>query len=496
MTIVFPKVEAGDQVVLITTRHQKVPWFAGVFAENFFFNRLLVVREATLALTTVGDDAKFHITATGLDGGAAEKAGTSTRRVWHFHNDKPDKAELSADLENEDIPHLFVTTLPDYGAVAKLYGGLFAGKTAVTPEIQALADTVTKGMKDKRARASALYDWVSTHIKYVDIVLGAGGFVPNSAAQVLKSGFGDCKDHVMLLEAMLAAEHIDSSPVLINTSDGRRRLPAAPSPFLFDHLITYVPELDVFTDSTAQYAPFGALPASDSSKQVLVVKSAKLVDTPTIAADANVMKAQTKLTVAADGSAEGSTDIVAVGQAAIEMRSSMANLPKDSEPVFFQQMFGPGSTGTLERGDPEALTGESAIHMRYHVANYIPLPGPGALPLSASYATSALLSAVGWALPPSREHAYYCPSMTRQQVTDLSFPQSIAITALPSSQTVSADGMELKTLFEQPAPGTLRQTVTVRFAHDGPVCSPAYYAKVRDSLFKMNNILKAQVLYK
>ena len=48
-----------------------------------------------------------------------------------------------------------------------------------TPAIQKQADTITQGMTDPGAQARALYDWVSQHIRYVAIELGAGGYIPH-----------------------------------------------------------------------------------------------------------------------------------------------------------------------------------------------------------------------------------------------------------------------------------------------------------------------------
>ena len=96
-------------------------------------------------------------------------------------------------------------------------------------------------------------------------MLGAGGFTPHAATDVLALHYGDCKDHVMLLEALLAARGIVSNPALI-AAGGAYVLPDGPSPFYFNHLITYVPEFRLFLDSTAHYAPFGVLPLPDADR--------------------------------------------------------------------------------------------------------------------------------------------------------------------------------------------------------------------------------------
>lgn len=44
------------------------------------------------------------------------------------------------------------------------------------------------------------------------VYVGAGGVVPHAAQTVLDNRYGDCKDHVALLEALLGAAGIKSTP--------------------------------------------------------------------------------------------------------------------------------------------------------------------------------------------------------------------------------------------------------------------------------------------
>jgi transglutaminase-like putative cysteine protease len=85
-------------------------------------------------------------------------------------------------------------------------------KTEVTPRIQALADDITPGASDRREQAHRIYDWVSEHIRDVAVFLGNGGYEPHDATSILDSGYGDCKDHVVLLQALLKAKGIESIP--------------------------------------------------------------------------------------------------------------------------------------------------------------------------------------------------------------------------------------------------------------------------------------------
>ena len=86
---------------------------------------------------------------------------------------------------------------------------------------------------------------------------------------MLANRYGDCKDHAALLEALLAAAGIDSTGALIN-SDNAYRLPRVPTLGVFNHVITYVPSLDLYLDSTAESIAAGYLPSSDLGKPVLL----------------------------------------------------------------------------------------------------------------------------------------------------------------------------------------------------------------------------------
>ena len=347
-------------------------------------------------MTTRGDDAAFHITASGVDADPPVTGGGKTRRVWHYHSDMPAKRESSAVDELSDQPHIEVTTLADYAALGTLYARLFQEKSKVTPEISALADKLTNGITDRRAQAKALYEWVSSYIQYVDIVLGAGGFVPHEASAVLSNGYGDCKDHVMLLQALLAAKGIKSSPVLIAAGVNRFKLPPAASPFLFDHLIIYIDEFRLFVDSTARYAPFGVLPVMDSGKKVLVVDGGETVITPVVSATNSSLAADVAVTLNADGSADGDTRVHARGAVAVDMRAVMAGLPPDGDADYFRAWLGPGSDGKFQRNDPEKLADAYDFSAHYHVSHLANIPGPPLFPPLSATSLSALPCSLDW----------------------------------------------------------------------------------------------------
>ena len=209
-----------------------------------------------------------------------------------------------------DLEPLFaVSTLSSWQALAERYNRSTEGKDAVTPEIRALADRVSAG-KTGRAAAQALYDWVAGNIRYIALWLNAtDDWIPHDAASVLKNGFGDCKDHVVLLQTLLSAKGIASQPVAVDWSSKRRDWPVA-SPHAFNHIIIYLPEYDLYANPTDRTAPFGVLDYNLRDKLVLHGGSTPFVTrTPRVTPDDARFTTKGAITITADGSISGTAKI-------------------------------------------------------------------------------------------------------------------------------------------------------------------------------------------
>ena len=89
--------------------------------------------------------------------------------------------------------------------VARWYGTLTAERRAVSAEVQAKAAALTAGKQTTLEKIAALAAFAQRDIRYVAIEIGVGALQPHPAASILTSRFGDCKDKVTLLAAMLKA---------------------------------------------------------------------------------------------------------------------------------------------------------------------------------------------------------------------------------------------------------------------------------------------------
>jgi transglutaminase-like putative cysteine protease len=117
----------------------------------------------------------------------------------------------------------------------------------------------------------AIQRWVAQDIRYVSIALGLGGYQPRMPAEVVRTGYGDCKDKATLFIAAARALGFRAYPVLLNAGEQVDR--ELPSIRQFDHAIAVVerPAGRVYLDLTADLAPYGDLPESDQGRFGLIV---------------------------------------------------------------------------------------------------------------------------------------------------------------------------------------------------------------------------------
>jgi transglutaminase-like putative cysteine protease len=494
ISLFYPNAEIGDQVVLVTVHRQLKPWFAGHYDARADISDLVVSHDVRYSVTAPAS-LNLKIDAVGVEGGV-KQTGTKTLWVWTFHNDAATTHESDAVSESDYSPHIRLTSFADYADVARAYRERSQDRTNPTPEIIALADDLTRGVTDKRAQAKVLYDWVSSHIAYVEIVLGAGGFTPHEAKDVLSNRFGDCKDHVALLEALLAAKGIDSTAALIHVGSASYKLPDAASPHAFDHVITYLPAFDLYADSTAQIAPFGVLPYNDAGKPVLRVATGELAKTPAPSSKTSSVSVTANVEFNSDGSARGDSRISGTGPYGITLRAFAQAVPAGKESEFFRVMLGPGADGTLDRGNPRSLEEPYAYSATYHVPDVLSLPGPGSLPAHLSLKPFIFTGMVAGSLPPTRNSDYMCLSLAADENTRIVLPAGLQLISVPGTQSFDAEDVHLRVAYSRPDARSLVESFSLRIDHPNATCTADYYARVRGALAKMTNALRQEVIYK
>src|SRR5690242_2717337 len=109
------------------------------------------------------------------------------RKIYAFETSyhKPASESKIPDWEKNyhgiDPPDVQFSSFNDWAEVGAWFDNLIEPKTAVTPEIQAKADELTKGKSSEEEKIRAIYDFVSIRFRYIGIDLGMGRYSPHSA---------------------------------------------------------------------------------------------------------------------------------------------------------------------------------------------------------------------------------------------------------------------------------------------------------------------------
>ena len=251
----------GDTLEYRTVTRIVSPLAAGNFWYEHTFPKGVVVNEDRLEL----DIPKAREIKLKTPTHSPEIQDKGDRRVytWVVNGIEPDRdKDKNKDEEDSSAPDVQLSTFTDWKQIADWYAKLEDERLTVDDTVRKKADELTKGATTPEEKARRLYDYVALDIRYVSISLGVGRYQPHAAAEVMQSGYGDCKDKHTLLAALLKAEGISSYPVLIDSS--RKLDEDVPSPAQFDHVMTLAHVRSggsdwTWLDSTQEVMPYGLI---------------------------------------------------------------------------------------------------------------------------------------------------------------------------------------------------------------------------------------------
>jgi len=278
--------------------------------------------------------------------------------------------------------------LNSWDDVGRWYASLAGDRRKTTPEIHQKAMELTARSSTWLEKVGAIASYVQTSIRYVAIEIGIGGYQPHPAGNIYADKYGDCKDKVTLLGALLAENGVKSYYVLVNTTRGAvaRDIPSALG---FDHVIAAIPlppEVDparlpaaiydarlgnlLLFDPTDSRTPLGSLPPYEQASQVLLVydDGGAVITTPLAPPTDNRLLRQGTLKLTADGTLSGEVRELRRGAEAIHLKRMLTNAKGADRPKILEDYLGgslagfsmqnprvegldtPGDTLTLEYG--------------------------------------------------------------------------------------------------------------------------------------------------
>lgn len=261
---------------------------------------------------------------------------TDGRRIitWAASEVAPYRPETYAADSNGVVMSVAVTAPDTWNDIAGWYDGLARDRYVLAPAAAALVDSLVRASQPRSRTDTirAVHKWVAQDIRYVSVSLGIGGYQPRLPADVMSSGFGDCKDKTTLFVTALRRYGIVANPVLLALAG--KPDATLPSIFQFNHAIAAVQDGAgwTFTDLTAEYVPYGTVPDSYQGEFGIVVTDkgrAEEVRFPLAPTERNQSVLRVAITIDSGGAAVAHVTESSEGSVAVGMRSVFGT-PLDS----------------------------------------------------------------------------------------------------------------------------------------------------------------------
>ena len=451
--IIYPKLEVGSQVYYRAKSVQHTPEFPGHFFTWSHFSPHVRYENVSVELAhdagiNVGIDQK------GMQGGKLDTTvqGNLISYKFTFSQDRAYPFEESSADFSDFAPHFSASTFKTYADVGHAYQVRAKEKAAVTPALQKLADELIKqaNAKSEVDKVKVLYHWVAQNIRYLGIYVGAGGFVPHDAQSILDNRYGDCKDHVVILEALLAAAGIDSSPALINSSSAYL-LPKLPTPGIFDHVITYVPSLNVYLDSTSRFAPMGTLPHGDMDKPILLTQNGTLSRTPKVDQSKDATETRVQMRLTRNGSIEGKSQAKMFGIFEVASRNSQFNYQNRNQADIVNGLLSrhqETGTGSIGETEPTNYDKPWRVDSTFELDPVVNVPGPSAMFIPVGLSPGRIKGYANVVLPKERRFPTSCNSTKHEEFIDLTFPSGMKVTRVPKNVSFAKGDLKYFSTYE------------------------------------------------
>ncbi|CAB3767726.1 DUF3857 domain-containing transglutaminase family protein [Paraburkholderia humisilvae] len=494
-TVIFPGVEPGSRVHLAFRKIRTIPLQAGTFA--YFVEPTRGPIEMQKLIFDLPADLPLYTDARGYVAEPPVTENGRTRYTFDYQHGSYAPVESGAVGYATWGDRLMVTTTPDYAAFAARYRDAAADPTTDDATIVRLAQQLTAQTNDPREKARILYDWMRFNIRYVALFLGETAAVPHKAVDVLRNRYGDCKDHVALFGALLAAVGIDSEPVLLNLGPVYT-LPDVPGygASAINHAITWIPSLSLFADTTAGGTGFGYLPAGVMNRSVLLVDEGVLSRTP--ATQQRARNARLQIDVDDSGMGRFSYRVEDIGAPAELERNVFRRATRQRwQQIAAERLRQTGLSGMaqMQPGELTTTTGPFATTMHGTLEHVTWPDGTTALPALTSFSGGIATQVQAWLAEPRRTQPWACLDGDFDETSQITLPDTVRVTDLPQDAQVHERFVDFTSRYVFDRDTRIVQItrrLTTRFGHQ--MCSPEEFAAARASLVRIERDALSQIV--
>ncbi|MBN3754624.1 DUF3857 domain-containing protein [Paraburkholderia sp. Tr-20389] len=494
-TVIFPGVEPGSRVHLAFRKTRSVPLQGGTFA--YFVEPTRGPVDMQQLIFDLPADVPLYADARGYVALPPVTENGRTRYTFEYRHGPYAPIEAGAVGYATWGDRLMVSTTRYFASFAERYRTAAQDPTWHDPAVAQLAQALTAHTGDPREKAQLLYDWVRLNIRYVALFLGETAAVPHKVSDILRNRYGDCKDHVALYGAMLAAVGIDSQAVLLNLGPVYA-LPDVPGygASAINHAITWIPSLKLYADTTAGGVGFGYLPPGAMDRPVLLVDDGELARTPA--------------TQERGRNARLAIDIDRTGTAAFTYRVEDVGVPAELERNVFRRatrqrwqqiaadrlrQTGLHGIARMQPGELTATSGPFAVAMQGTLEHFTWPDGTTALPALTSLSGGIATQVQAWLAEPERTQPWVCIGGDFDETALITLPDTVRVTDLPVDSEVRDRFFDYQSHYVfDPATRVVQITRRLRAVFGRQVCSPDEFAQARSSLVRIERDALAQIV--
>ena len=384
--VIVPGLRPGDVLEYETVAAIHTALAPGQFWTQYDFQKSAIVLDEELEIDIPAARTVKLKTKPGVEPKVTEENGRRIYRWSSSHLVREDENKGNDTLRKkkkkkpeDEIPAVQLTSFASWEEVGRWYAGLEKDRRVPSKAVRAKAEELAKGLPTDIAKVEALYDYAAENFRYVSLSLGVGRYQPHSADEVLHNQYGDCKDKHTLLAALLDAEGLHASSVMINSV--RKLDPDVPSPSQFNHIITMVPlgKEEIWMDTTTEVAPFRLLAYPLRKKQALVIPAdggpPHLQETPVDSPIPDTEKLQIDGKVDDSGKLDARIAYEIRGDSEIRLRQTFRSVASAQWQQVIENMSSTEGLGKnvseIKISDPRATREPFTFSYRVTKANYL-----------------------------------------------------------------------------------------------------------------------------
>ena len=183
---------------------------------------------------------------------------------------------------------------------------LYEGRQTLTDNVKQHLHELCDALATPKEKLAKVYEYFGSITRYVSIQLGIGGMQPIPAAEVCRTGYGDCKGLSNLMKSMLQEVGIESNVAIIST-DVKRHPKEFSSGYEFNHVVLMVPmnKDTIWVECTNPELPLAYVHEDIADHDALLVKNTggQLISLPCHKDINNVEHSQAEVILKEDGGA-------------------------------------------------------------------------------------------------------------------------------------------------------------------------------------------------